>query len=263
MNNNNPLRRCQGTLKRHFLRLFLLGLCCCQSALADEMRFDPFVPVARTTFPSIPVYAETLQAIRLHQLAVDQFYQHELRTFSRRLEEYRLSLEAARQALEREREEREQPSIEAWERKEALRLASVEWELERQDLEKERDAMEAAFEDGSIGRAEYDARFDAYREGITDYKAFHERYASARRAFDEAHEAFQRYLEQEYRPAIAAYRSVVRTSLEPQQERRRLLLARFEERKAWCQSVIEALQAVEKTEERRALLEKLKAEAGA
>ncbi|GGX66586.1 hypothetical protein [Saccharospirillum salsuginis] len=263
MNNNNPLRRRQGTLKRHFLHLFLLGLCCAQGVLADEASFDPFVPVAQTEFPPIPVYAETLQAIRLHQLAVDQFYQHELRMFSRRLEDYRLSLEEARQALEREREEREQPSIEAWERKEALRLSSVDWELKRQDLEKERDAMEAAFEAGSIGRDEYEARFEAYRKGIAEYKAFHDRYASARRAFDREHEAFQRYLEEAYRPAIAAYRSVVRTSLEPQQERRRLLLARFEERKAWCRSVIQALQAVEQADERRALLEKLKAEAGA
>jgi len=263
MTNNKPLRRCQGTLKRHLLRLCLLSVCCGPGAWADESRFDPFLPVAQTEFPSIPVYAETLQAIRLHQLAVDQFYQHELRLFSRRLEDYRLSLEEARQALEREREAREQPSIEAWERKEALRLASVEWELKRQDLEVSRDAMEAAFESGDIGRGEYQVRFEAYRDGIAEYKAFHDRYASARRAFDAAHEAFQRYLEEEYRPAIAAYRSAVRQSLEPQQERRRLLLARFEERKAWCRSVIQAMQAVEKEEERRALLEKLKAEAGA
>lgn len=263
MNNNKPLRRYQGILKRHILRLCLLGVCCGPGVWADESRFEPFVPVAQTEFPSIPVYAETLQAIRLHQLAVDQFYQHELRLFSQRLEDYRLSLEESRQALERERESREQPSIEAWERKEVLRLASVEWEMKRQELETSRDAMEAAFESGDIGRGEYRVRFEAYREGIAEYKAFHDQYASARRAFDAAHESFQRYLDEEYHPAIDAYRAAVRQSLEPQQERRRMLLARFEERKAWCRSVIEAMKKVEEAEERRALMEKLKAEAGA
>lgn len=263
MNNNNPLRRCQGTLKRHFFPLVLLGLCSCQSLAADETGFEHFVPVARTEFPRLPVYAETLQAIRLHQLEIDQFYQHELRTFTRRLEAYRVSLEEGRRALEREREALERPSIEAWERKEALRMASVEWEERRRGLERDRVAMEAAFESGSIDRVEYEARFAGYREGIAAYRAFHERYRAVRQAFVEAHEDFQRYLEETYRPGIEAYQSAVRLSLEPQQERRRLLLARFEARKAWCLSVIEALRAVEEAEQRRALLEKLKAEAGA
>lgn len=263
MTHDNPYRRCTGTIRRHLAAMLVWGLGACSTLWADDSAFSPFVPVSETRFPALPVYAETLNAIQLHQLEIDQFYQHELRTFTRRLEDYRVSLEQARQALERERETREQPSIEAWERKEALRLASVEWELKRQDWEQERDAIETAYAAGAIGREEYTTRLAAYRSGIDDYTAFHERYAAARRDFDAAHEAFQRYLETDYRPAIDAYRAAVKQSLLPQQARRRLLLDQFEARKAWCREVIDAMKAVEEADERRALLEKLKAEAGA
>lgn len=259
------VRRWQTVLlkpKRQIWGLLLLLFFSQWSVLADDTSFSNFTPIAETTFPAFPLAADSLQDIRLHQLELDEYYRHDLQTFTRRLEAYRRTLEEARQALEAQREDEEQISIDAWRHKEQLRHASVDWEQRRQALEQQRTDTEQAFLLGEISRSTYLSQLDDYRQGIAQYKAFHRRYRRARAAFDRAHQAFNDYLEHRYRPGIDAYQRAVRESLEPEQQRQRLLMARYEERRQWCLMVIDELRSIEEETARQQRLERLKEEAG-
>ncbi|PTY38150.1 hypothetical protein BGP77_17035 [Saccharospirillum sp. MSK14-1] len=248
-------------LKRQIWVLLLL-LFSPVSVLAEEAGFSHFSPISETTFPAFPLAADSLQDIRLHQLELDEYYRHDLQTFTRRLEAYRRTLEEARQSLEAQREDEEQVSIDAWRHKEQLRHASVEWEQRRQALEQQRTDTEQAFSQGNISRPMYVSQLDEYRQGIVQYKAFHERYRRARAVFDRAHQSFSEYLERTYRPGIDAYQRAVRESLEPEQQRQRLLMARYEERRLWCLAVIDELKSIEEETARQETLARLKEEAG-
>ena len=248
-------------LKRQIWVLLLL-LFSHLSVLADDTGFANFTPISEITFPAFPLAADSLQDIRLHQLELDEYYRHNLQTFTRRLEAYRRTLEEARQSLEAQREDEERISIDAWRHKEQLRHASVEWEQRRQALEQQRTDTEQAFSEGEISRPIYVSQLDDYRQGIAQYKAFHERYRRARAAFDRAHQAFSDYLENTYRPGIDAYQRAVRDSLEPEQQRQRLLMARYEDRRLWCLAVIEELRSIQEETARQERLARLKEEAG-